>query len=333
MSSMLNDWGTFRGTVRLDASGVDNADVVNATVPGKSFLTVEQDGVVLWDGIVWTRTYDSQAKDLQLTARESEAYADALFMPDFSISADPRNVMRTLWSTLQAQPYCNLGINVPSAFMATSAVEVVTLTTDFKTYLATMQSIADGAAGFDWKITTTKDGYNYRRDLRIGSPELGSTDPAGMAFEYPGNIFNYWKTDGMTSAGTHMFVLGDGDGSDIIVGSYVASDLLTSGFNRFDVSFPRKDMDNADLVQKFADQVGPQRRPPLSSIKIQVKGDAEPIFGSYGLGDSSTVAITDARHPEGFQTTARLVAWDYTPQSDESVGEAQLVFEGDELND
>jgi hypothetical protein len=71
----------------------------------------------------------------------------------------------------------------------------------------------------------------------------------------------------------------------------------------------------------------------LSSIKIQVKGDAEPIFGSYGLGDSSTVAITDARHPEGFQTTARLVAWDYTPQSDESVGEAQLVFEGDELND
>jgi hypothetical protein len=333
MSSMLNDWGTFRATVRLDATGVDNHDVVNATVPGECFMTAERDDVVLWDGIVWSRTYDSLAKDLQLTCRESEAYADKVFMGDYNISADPRNIMRDLWNTLQAQTYCNLGINVPSAFMALTSVDLSTLTTDYKTYLTNMQALADGVEGFDWKITATKAGYNYRRDLRIGSPNLGTADPSGMSFEYPGNIFNYWKTDGMTNAGTHMYVLGDGNGSDIIVGTYVATDLLASGFNRFDVSYPRKDIDNAYLVQSFANQIGPRRRPPFTSIKIQVKGNTAPVFGSYGLGDSCTVAILDARHPEGFQTPARLVAWSYTPQSDDSSDEVQLVFEGDELND
>ena len=333
MSSMLNDWSTFRGTVRLDATGVSNSDVINATVPGGCFLTAERDNKVLWDGIVWSRTYDSLGKDLQLTVREAESYADKVFMGDYSISADPRNIMRDLWNTLQAQPYCNIGVNVPSAFMSSTTVDLSTLATDFKTYLTTMQALADGVEGFDWKITTTKDGDNYRRELHIGSPNLGTTDPSGMSFEYPGNIFNYWKTDGISNAGTHMFVLGDGDGSDIIVGSYVASDLLVGGFNRYDVSYARKDMDNVDLVQSFADQIGPQRRPPFTSLKVQVKGDVEPFFGSYSLGDSSTVAIMDGRHPDGFQTTARLVAWSYTPQSDETSDEVQLVFEGDELND
>jgi hypothetical protein len=333
MSSMLNDWGTFRATVRLDATGADNLDVINATVPGACFMVAERDDVVLWDGIVWSRTYDSLGKDLQLTCRQYEAYADKVFMGDYAISADPRNIMRDLWTTLQAQTYCNLGINIPSAFLAASTVDLSTLATDKKTYLTNMQALADGVEGFDWKIVTTKDGYNYRRELHIGSPALGTSDPSGMSFEYPGNIFNYWKTDGITNAGTHMFVLGDGDGSDIIVGTYVAQDLLDSGFNRFDVSYPRKDMDNPDLVQSFADQIGPQRRPPFTSLKVQVKGDLEPIFGSYGLGDSCTVAIMDARHPLGFQSVARLVAWNYTPQSDESSDEVQLVFEGDELND
>jgi len=333
MSSMLNDWGTFRGTVRLDATGVDNLDVINATVPGGCFMVAERDDVVLWDGIVWSRTYDSLGKDLQLTCRETESYPDKVFMGDYSISADPRNIMRDLWTTLQAQTYCNLGINIPDAFMALTTVDLSTLTTDFKTYLTTMQALADGVEGFDWKIRTTKDGYNYRRVLTIGSPYLGTPDPSGMSFEYPGNIFNYWKTDGITNAGTHMFVLGDGDGSDIIVGTYVAQDLLDSGFNRYDASYPRKDIDNPDLVQSFADQIGPRRRPPFTSLKVQVKGDAEPVFGSYSLGDSCTVAIMDARHPEGFQTPARLVAWSYTPQSDDSSDEVQLVFEGDELND
>lgn len=332
MTSMLNDWGTFRGTVRLDATGVENIDVINATVPGGCFVVAERDEKVLWDGIVWTRTYDSQAKDLQLTAREAEGYASKRFIGDYSFSGDPRNAMRDLWTNLQADPNSNLGINIPAAFASMSTVDLTALETDFKYYLDVMTALSDGEEGFDWKITTTKDGYNYRRELRIGSPNLGTVDPSAMSWEYPGNVFNYWKTDGMTGAGTHMFVLGDGDGSEVLVGRYVATDLLASGFNRYDIAYPRKDIDNASLVQSFADQIGPQRRPPFSSIKVQVKGDVEPIFGSYGLGDTATVAILDARHPEGFQVAARLVAWSYTPQSDESSDEVQLVFEGDELN-
>ena len=72
----LNDWGTFRGSFKLDQSGSYNADLIASTIPGKCFVVAERDGVVVWDGIVWSRTYQSQAKDVEFTARSWEAYPD-----------------------------------------------------------------------------------------------------------------------------------------------------------------------------------------------------------------------------------------------------------------
>jgi len=63
-----------------------------------------------------------------------------------------------------------------------------------------------------------------------------------------------------------------------------------------------------------------------------LKADIEPVFGSYGLGDTATLSIVDARHPAGLTTTARIIAFSYVPQSDESIDKVELVFEGDQLN-
>lgn len=335
MDTKLNDWGIFRGTLYYDTSGIDNNDVVAATTPGRSFLIVEREDVPIWDGIVWTSVYDSDAKVQSITARSYEAYADVNFIDvDFSRTAtEQRNILRDLWLQLQSTNERNLSINVPPAFTTLVPRDLNVLVSEYKTFFQVMSSIADGNNGFDWTISTIKQNNQYIRTLRIGYPFLGSTDAAGLAFDFPGNVINYWKTSGMSNSGTNLFVLGAGEGSDMVVSTVVQSDLIATGFKRFDLSIPRKDIENQAQLDALAAQLGALRRPPLSVIKIFLKADLDPVFGSYGLGDSATVSIADPRHPNGLTTTARIVAISYKPQSDDSVESAELIFEGDELNE
>src|ERR1041385_3253246 len=84
LDDKLNDWGNFRCSFKLDQSGKNNEDLLNATIPGRCFLIVERETTPIWGGIVWTRVYQSQAKDIELTARSWEAYAEKVFVnPDF----------------------------------------------------------------------------------------------------------------------------------------------------------------------------------------------------------------------------------------------------------
>lgn len=334
MESRLNDWGTFRGTLRFDTTGINNSDIVAATTPGRSFLICERGDTPIWDGIVWTSVYDSQAKDLNITARSYEGYADRQLIGDFSrTDIEQRNIFRDLWIDLQSTTSRNISINVPSAFSDVILRSVDVMASEYKTYLQIMSSISDGVDGFDWTISTIKQNNQYVRSLRIGYPVLGTTDAAGLSFDYPGNVTNYWKTSGISNAGTNLYLLGAGEGTEMKVGTAIQTDLLANGFKRYDLVLSRKDIDDQDQIDSMATQLGIVRRPPISVLKIFLKADLDPVYGSYGLGDTATVSIIDPRHPDGFTTSARIVAMTYRPQSDDTVEQAELIFEGDDLNE
>lgn len=335
MNKKLNEAGIFRGTVYYDTSGVSNSDIVAATTPGRSFVVVEREDTPIWDGIVWTSVYDSQAKVQNITARTYEAYADKQIIDtDFSrTDIEQRNIFRDLWIDMQSSNERNIGITIPSSFPTVITRTVDVLATEYKTYGQVMSSIADGNDGFDWTINTIKQNNIYVRTLKIGYPFLGATDVAGLSFEYPGNVTNYWKTSGISNAGTHLYLIGAGEGSSMVVGNAVQEDLIATGFKRYDVVLSRKDIDSQDQITSLATQLGTVRRIPVAVLKVFIKANLDPVFGSYGLGDAATVVILDPRHPDGLTTTARIVAIEYRPQSDDSVEQAELVFDGDDLNE
>jgi hypothetical protein len=332
----LNDWGNFRGTLYLSQSGLPDDLVVQATTPGKCFVVVELDDVPVWDGVVWTRVYDSQAKDMNLTARTYEGYIEKQFVGDFArVAVEQQQIAADLLNDMQGNSSRDIGLVIPSGFVTTTPRDLTVLSSDYKNYLEVIGSVADGVDGFDWTIDTTRDpvSQEYVRTVRFGNTELGTTDGAPLSFDYPGNVTNYWRTDGMTNAATNLFLLGSGEGSDMLVGTATQDDLITNGFKRYDVTVSRKDINNQGLLNSMATQLGKQRRPPYTTIKFNVKADLDPIFGSYGLGDTCTIAIVDPRHPGGFTKTARIIAWTYSPESDDTVAEAEIVFEGDDLNE
>jgi hypothetical protein len=334
LTTKLNDWGSFNGTFSLDMTGHQNIDLVNCTLPGKSCLTVERDDRPIWDGIVWGRTYHSQAKAIQLTARTREAYLEKVDVPvDFSrTDYEQRNIVRDLFLLLQTSSNTNFNLTIPSAFSDVVLKSLEILATDKKNFLQAISAITDGDNGFDWTIATSKSGSGYIRTLRIGYPTLGSVT-AGITFDYPGNITEYYKSETMTPAGTHIFVLGAGEGSLMPVGTYVHTDMIANGWMEYDVNVARKDLTEQAQVDDFASRLGVVRRPPFTTLKAFVKADKDPVFGSYNLGDLVQVAIIDPRHPEGVTAPARLVAMAYWPPSNDGVERAELIFEGDELND
>lgn len=330
----MNVGGAFQGTYQLDQTGKQNSDLLAASVPGRTWVAVERDGIPIWHGFIWSRVYSAQSKSVQLYAMSFEKYpTKRLVRQDTTFAAiEQRNIFRSLWNQLQSDVgNSNLNINVPASFPDVVLKDLTVLTTDFKFYDNIMSSIADAVDGFDWYIAISKSGTYYQKNLLIGYPNLGASPSTSMnVFEYPGNITQYYMTEYMADAGTFVYVLGAGEGSDMLISENIATDLVATGFPRWDIVFSRKDLNSQDAVDGIGQQLLATNRPPIAVAKLTVKGNLAPEFGSYTLGDTCKIVIKDPRWPGiGFTGNKRLLKWSLTPQSSDNTEEAELVFEGD----
>lgn len=336
INNKLNGVGNMGATMALDQSGQDNNDLINATIPGKCFVVVERDDVPIWDGIVWTRTYQAQAKIMQMSMKTREGYLEKELVDENIGYTDieQRNIMVGLLNTFQADPNRNLSLTIPSATYSNAVLRTVNvLATEYKSFFSVISSIADGDNGFDWNIDIQRVGDSYVRNLRIGYPFLGSTNIGALTFDYPGSITNYYETEGMSHAGTKVILLGSGEGSTMITATAEDTTMYSNGWLRYDATYPRKDITEQGLADNIVLQQASLRKPPMASLKVFVKADIDPVFGSYNLGDMASIAIKDPRHPDGITFSSRMVAFDYRPPSNDNVESAELVFEGDELNE
>ena len=55
-------------------SGTSHLDLYNSTQPGKTCLYIVRNGVCVWGGIIWTRTYDIISRKLSVSASEFTSY-------------------------------------------------------------------------------------------------------------------------------------------------------------------------------------------------------------------------------------------------------------------
>lgn len=332
MDLALNTGGQFNGTFQLDMTGKRNEDLTAATVPGRTFVAVERNNIAIWIGYIWSRTYQSQAKVVQLYAQSFENYPQhQLILSSINITGDQRNIFRDLWTGMQSVNGRNININVPAAFPSAFTKTVTVGREDRKYYGEIMSSLADATDGFDWYIGVTKSGGNYVKNLAIGYPTLGApVSDNSVSFEYPGSIVNYYATESMASAATNTFVLGAGEGAAMIEYEQANDDMLASGWPRWDIDVSRKDVTSQALLNTIGAQEGLKRRPPMLTLKPSLIGYAQPEFGSFGLGDSCRLIIRDPRFPNTLQQSARITKWTLRPGETSNTDEYEVLFEGDE---
>ncbi len=69
----LKDAGDFSGTIAL-TDEIAGIDVYTATMPGKNAIYVTRNGVCVWGGPIWSRSYDVVAKTVSINANEFTSY-------------------------------------------------------------------------------------------------------------------------------------------------------------------------------------------------------------------------------------------------------------------
>lgn len=329
--------GELRAAFQLDQTGKSNRDLLAATEEGRCFVVCERDAQPVWGGIIRTRTYQSQAKIFQLYCRSWEHYPEDRFI--FSATGtepaieyadiEQRNIFVNLWTHLQATA-STPQITLPSSFPDSVLKSVTVRGYEFKTYRRVMDQIANGFDGFDWTIDVARVDGAYTKTLRIGYPTLGSVFP--LDFDYPGPILNYWQNGSMSERGTHVYGLGAGEGSVMLSQEVIHADLLSTGFPRYDVDVSLKDVNDAATLTSLTMQAALNRKAGIPIFTIEVKGDQEPEFGSYGLGDAVRLNFNDPRHINHIDQvfSTRILGWEYYPASDEHVEFTRLTFEGED---
>lgn len=333
----LNKAGQLRGTTSLDNEWLSNEDMISATEPGRTSLYVYRENQIVWGGIIWARWYQSQAKVLQIYCETFESFAFANVYRPSSVrrfNENQTSIILKLWQTLQSSSgsggSANIGVldaELPSVDVSR---QLVVNPWDFKTYGDLIEELLDHDDACDYTIEVSESSGQPIKQLRLGYPRLGNIlDHSNLVLTYPGNILNYYWTESASEGAVRWYATGDGDRSSMRVGTATDSDKLDSGYPLIEKAHLRHPgiTKQADIDAHAAFHLL-QQPLPFVTKQFEIKGDVEPEFGTYGIGDDARVEIQDARFPAGINSSARAIGWKVTPPSGESTEEIQMVVEG-----
>jgi hypothetical protein len=325
--------GEFQAVFGLDQTGLSNDQLVSATIPGRCMVVCETNTRVLWGGLVWSRTYQSQAKSVQLFAKTLDQYpAKRLVNYNRTFTGkDPRNLFKQMYFDMQFDPH-SIQVNLPPTVPDENPIDFSVAVSEMKTYRAVMDQLSTAVdTGFEWTIDWTRTGNSYDKTIRVGQPLGVPQSNSNVVFEYPGNILNYWRNDTIGNGGTDIYGVGAGEGESQLISHIIHSDLLNNGFPRLDALVSFKDIEDASILTQMTQTQATIMKAPQPLYTVQMKADREPAFGDYGLGDYCRLVIKDPLHPSpGTTFSTRILGWDYTPAASDSVSEVQLIFQGDD---
>lgn len=331
----LNKAGNFGGSTNLDTSFLSNDDIKSLTTPGRTGIYVYRDDRIVWGGIIWSRTYQSQAKALQISAQTFESYAyRRIYRPSSPYVYNNAQcfIVNQLWQSLQSYSYSNIGVTGVDTLPGGDITRSMTVNPwDFKSYGDIIDGLTNLDDGPDYTIECYESSGVPTRQLMLGYPRLGSIAAyTELLLDYPGNITNYYRTANASENNNQYWATGDGDGAAMVVGVASDSGTLGSGNPLLESSSSYSGVTQQATIDAHA--VSDLAAKPLGKIKysFELMATEEPVFGSYSLGDDARIMIEDPWFPEGIEFTTRTVGWSVTPSSSESTESVNLVLEGDE---
>jgi len=326
-TQQLNQAGTF--TAHLLLSGINPAafNVDDSTIPGHNCIYVDRDGVLIWGGIIWGRSYNSTSQTLTIQAQEFISYfAHRRIAQDVSFTGiDQLVIAKTLVEDAQDVPYGDIGVIYNSEGETTSGVLIdrVYYNYELKTVFNAVQDLSRQSDGFDFHIDVY---YDPITDLPVKAfntyyPKVGETwtptNPSALVFDFPaGNIVEYEYPEDGSLVANRIYALGAGSNEGKLIS--IASDatkfaegwpLLEEQANYSDVT------DQTMLDNVAAGQVLAMSYPP-TTLTIVAPPYVDPVLGSYEVGDDARIMITDSRFPNGLDEVYRIVALSVQPGED-----------------
>lgn len=300
----LNTPGSFSGRILGSDTRETVYDIYNNTIPGRTALYVDRDGVLIWGGIIWLRTWDSNSQTFQFSAREFGSYFERRRITTTTVfeNTDQLTVAQTLLNLAQSVTGGNIGVIVPTN---TSGVLVDRVYYDYelKDVWGAIKDLSNQQDGFDFNIDVAYDSNHTPRKYATTSyPQRGVTfnasSPTALVFEFPGNIVAYeWPDDGSVVA-NKMYGIGPNSNEAKILATAVSpTNQVANGWPLLEDTVSYTDQyDPTLLYQQTLGEVT-AKQVPVVTPKIVIPAYASPVLGSYKTGDECLLRITDDRFP------------------------------------
>lgn len=324
-TQQLNQAGTLQARLLITGINTFQFNVTACTEPGRNAIYVDRDGVLVWGGIIWNRTYNSTAQTITISAREFESYFERRRISTTTAftNADQLLIARTLVTNAQAVPNGDIGVIVGTE---TSGVLIDRVYYDYelKGVYQAIQDLSRQDDGFDFNIKVEYDPLTDQpiKTLVLGYPRSGHVDTgvgdvATPVFIFPaGNIVEYEYPEDASISANKLYALGAGSNEGKLISIATDAVKLADGWALLEEQANYSDITDQTVLNELATgQVLAVSTPP-PIIKIVVPASVDPVFGTYGIGDDCRLIITDPRFPTGLDQVYRIVALNVQPGED-----------------
>lgn len=313
---VLNGAGTFTAQIPVERSTA--ALLMSATIPERTVVYIERDGV-LFDGfIIWQRSRQpNQPMSLQGASIPSIWKRNRIVADLAYTATDQHTIFRNLVTHLQSQAGADSGVVVGSGLSG--------VTRDRTYYGYERKNIGDALAelaavdnGFDWSVDVAWDAGVPVKNLILSYPRRGRiAGSTGIVFESAKNIIGYTFTEDGTRSARAVDVLGAGDGTDMKISTAVDTALLDAGYPLTTEVMSYKDVTVQSTVDAHATAAMRARSKTPTFLELTVApDDIDAGLGTWIVGDDALVRITDDNFPiqsdgtPGYQAYHRIIAYD-----------------------
>jgi hypothetical protein len=160
-TQQLNQPGVFQGHLLLSGVNANKYNVDPSTIPAFCGLYVDRDGILVWGGVIWGRTYNSNSQTLTFSAQEWISYFEHRRVTqdvEFT-NIDQLVIAKTLIEDAQTVPYGDIGVGYNSAGQTTSGVLVnrTYYNYELKNVFQAVQDLSRQGDGFDFSIDVEYD--------------------------------------------------------------------------------------------------------------------------------------------------------------------------------
>ena len=322
-TQQLNTSGTFTGHLLLSGVNATDLNVSAGTIPGRTAIYVDRNGVLVWGGVLWNRQYNSDSQTLSFQAREFESYFERRKITTTQVfnNVDQLTIANALMNGAQAAPSGNIGVITTPA---TSGI-LVSRTYygyELKNVYQGIQDLSKQLDGFDFNIQVAYDGGgNPTKTLVLSFPKSGTTySPTSLSapvFQFPsGNMIEYEYPEDASIAANTIYALGAGSNEGKLIATATDPALLAAGFPLLEQEANYSDITDATMLANLATgQIKATAYPP-TTLRVVAPPSQNPEFGTYVIGDECRVIITDNRFPDTLDAIYRLVALSVTPGED-----------------
>lgn len=325
-TQQLNQPGTFQGHLLLSGINANKFNVELSTIPAHCGLYVDRDGILVWGGVIWGRSYNSTSQTLTFSAQEWISYFEhRRVTQDVAFTnIDQLVIAKTLIEDAQTAAYGDIGVGYNSAGQTTSGVLVdrVYYNYELKNVYQAIQDLSRQADGFDFSIDVSYDINGLpQKDFNTYYPRSGvaytTASTTVPVFEFPaGNMVEYeYPEDGSVVANT-VYALGAGSNEGKIIAAGQDTSKLLAGWVLLETTANYSDITDATVLQELASAQSLATSYPPVVLKIVVPAFVDPIFGTYDLGDDARIIITDSRFPNTLDEIYRIVGLTVQPGED-----------------